>query len=282
MIDVGQMNTLDVHRQVRGGWELCDEDDRVFLPEEQAPWDLVVGAEVEVFVYTDGQHDRVATTQRPRGVVGDIVCLEVVDVAGPGAFCDWGLDKDLLIPHSQMHTPLEVGDRVVVAITLDRYGRVMGESWLRGHLQTDTEQVELGQPVELLVYGHADRGLLTVVDGRWAGMLFYDQTHRDLDIGEAIQGYVTAIRDDGRLDVQLDPPRDKRTRISDELTQLATAIQGRGGFLPLTDRSDPDDIRSALCMSKKAFKRAVGGLYKARKIRIEPDGIHWVTEPGDG
>jgi len=278
MIRVGQMNTLDVHRQVRGGWELCDEDDRVFLPEEQAPWDLVVGVEVEVFVYTDGQHERIATTQRPLGMVGDFVCLEVVDVSGPGAFCDWGLDKDLLIPHSQMHTPLDVGDRVVVAITVDRYGRIMGESWLRGHFQTDTERVTIGQAVDLLVYGYSDRGVLAVVDGRWAGMLFYDQTHRDLDIGEALPGYVTAIRDDGRLDVQLDPPRDKRTRMSDELTHLCTEIRSCGGFLPLTDRSDPDHIRSQVHMSKKAFKRAVGGLYKAKKIRIEPDGIRWIAD----
>jgi hypothetical protein len=278
MIRTGHMNTLEVFRQIRGGWELRDEKERIVLPTDHAPWDLEVGAEIEVFVYTDTHDQRVATTQKPLGLVGDIVSLEVVDLAGPGAFCEWGLDKDLLIPHSQMHTPLHIGDTVVVAITMDAQGRIMGESWLGEHFHTDTRDLAIGQPVKLLVYGYAERGILVVVEGRWAGMLFYDQTHQDLAIGESVGGFIDVIRDDGRLDISLEPPRDKRERITDEVTQLAAEIALRGGFLGLTDKSDPNDIRRELRMSKKAFKRAVGGLYKAHKIAIEADGLRWVDD----
>ncbi len=281
MIHVGQFNTLEAHREVRGGWLLTDGKDTVMMPTQNAPWDIQIGLEFEVFVYTDTNDEQVATIQKPYGTVGQYVCLEVVDVAGPGAFCDWGLDKDLLIPNNKMRHPLSIGDRVVVAIVLGRQGRVMGVSWLHGYFRTDTSKLQVGQEVPMMVYGFTDRGTQVVVDQRWGGMLFHDQTHVDLAMGQEVQGFIQEIREDGRLDLTLGRQKAKREVIADDTTALAAEIQHRGGFLPLTDKSSPADIRRALRMSKKAFKRAIGGLYKARKIQIEERGIRWIG-PSDG
>ena len=273
-IIVGQMNTLEVVREIRGAWVLTDGEDSVHLPSEEAPWDIDVGGDIEVFVYTN-RGVRTATTRRPAGTVGQFVCLEVVDIAEAGVFCAWGLDKDLLIPNNKIHSPLKIGDRVVVAIVLDRDQRIMGVSWLQKYFRTDTSRLQLGQRVNMMVYGETDRGFLVVVEDKWGGMLFFDQTHRDLEVGLELPGFITGIRDDARLDLSLSLPVPKHEALHGELKFLAEEIKGRGGFLPLTDKSSPDDIRRELRMSKKAFKRAVGGLYKTHKIQIEDGGIRW-------
>ncbi len=133
----------------------------------------------------------------------------------------------------------------------------------------------------MIVYGETNRGYQVVVDGRFGGMLFFDRTHRDLVTGQELTGFVSFIRHDGRLDLSLSLPRQKPEALRDEQTIVAEGIEERGGFLPLTDKSHPEDIRRELAMSKKAFKRGVGALYRARKITIESDGIRWI-EPTDG
>jgi len=278
MIRVGQQNTLEVVREIRGAWVLTDDgDDTVHLPSEEAPFDIQIGGDVEVFIYTDTHDVRVATTRKPLGVVGEFVCLVVVDLGRPGVFCDWGLDKDLLIPNALLHDQLRIGDKVVVYIKLDEDDRVMGVSRLHNYFDTDTDGLSEGQAVKLMIYGDTDRGFQVVVDGRWGGMLFFDQTHQDLAIGQVLDGFVTAIRDDARLDVTLRPKRQKRVVISDDMAAIVEEIQLRGGFLALTDKSSPDEIRAELSMSKKAFKRAIGGLYKARKIEMSGRGIKWIA-----
>jgi len=273
-IRVGQMNTLEVVREVPGAWVLTAGEDSVRLPSRDVQRELVVGDTVEVFVYVH-RGLRTATTRKPYGTVGQFVALEVVDVSAPGAFVDWGLAKDLLIPNNELHDPLRVGDKVVVNIVLDREERVMGVTWLQRRFSTDTSRLWIGQRVSALVYGETGRGFQVVVEGRFGGMLFLDQTHQNLRIGDEVAAFIRGIRGDGRLDLSLTLPKQKHTALRDELSTVADAIAERGGFLPLTDKSDPDDIRHELRISKKAFKRAVGALYKARKITIEADGIRW-------
>ena len=273
-IRVGQMNTLEVVREIHGAWVLTDGEDRVLLPSKEAQWDIDVGGNVEVFIYTN-RGVRTATTKKPYGTVGQFVVLEVVDIADPGVFVDWGLEKDLLIPNNKLHSRLRIGDKTVVAIVLDRDERVMGVTWLQKYFSTDTSRLEIGQRVSMMVYGETDRGFLMVVESKFGGMLFFDQTHQNLVIGQELPGFINGIRDDGRLDLTLTLPKQKHEALRDEQSVVADAITARGGFLPLTDKSDPDDIRRELRMSKKAFKRAVGALYKVRKITIEADGIRW-------
>lgn len=279
-IRVGKMNTLEVMQRIHGDWVLSAGEDSVQLPASEAPRDLEVGDDIRVFVYTN-RGVRVATTRRPYGTVGDIVALEVVDISGPGVFVDWGLEKDLLIPNNKLHSPLRIGSRAVVAIVLDRDERVMGVTWLQKHLSPHTSHLRIGQEVRLLVYGETDRGYQVVVDGKYGGMLFFDRTHRDLVTGQELTGFVSFIRHDGRLDLSLSLPRQKPESLRDEQSVVADGIAERGGFLPLTDKSPPDDIRRELSMSKKAFKRGVGALYRAKKITIEPDGIRWIEPTVD-
>lgn len=276
-IRVGQMNTLEVVRRIHGAYVLTDGEDRVLLPSEEALQDLDAGDRIEVFIYTN-RGVRIATLKKPYGMVGQIVALKVVDTAAPGVFVDWGLEKDLLIPNNKLHSPLQVGDKAVVAIVLDREERVMGVTWLKSFLSTDTSHLKIGQRVSMMVYGQSDRGFQMVVENVFSGMLFFDQTHQNLEIGQELTGFISGIRHDGRLDLALTLPKQKREALRDEQSIVAAAIQEGGGFLALTDKSEPDDIRHELRISKKAFKRAVGALYKAQKITIAADGIRWRDE----
>jgi predicted RNA-binding protein (virulence factor B family) len=274
LIHVGQYNTLEARARVAGGWMLHHRDAEVFLPDRLAPPDLALGASLRVFVYTDAT-SRIATTKTPAGTVGDFVCLEVVAVSAPGAFCSWGIDKDLLIPAHKQVKPLRVGDRPVVALLLDRDDRVMGSTYLNQYLRNDTRRFSPGQEVDLLAYAYAERGISVVVQRQWGGMLFYDRTHRDVKIGEQLRGFVRAIRPDGRLDVALTPERGADAAHADDVAVITRALAANGGFLRLTDDSDPAAIRDALHLSKKAFKRAVGTLYREHKVTLEAEGIRW-------
>ena len=270
MIEVGQMNRLRVLEVLRRGLILGEEDDEILLPASVAPENARVGERLEVFVYTDSDDRPVATTERPYAFVGEFAMLEVIDISPHGAFLDWGLGKDLLVPTKEQHQPLRRGDVVVVAVMLDFEGRVMGTSRLARHFEFDTRRLELGQAVNCLVYGFSDRGVRVVVDGRYSGLIFHDHTDRRLNIGDIAPAYILGIRPDGRIDLSMREPG--RTR-DDDAGAILAALEHADGFLPLHDRSPPGRIRDELNMSKKAFKRALGGLYRRRLITIEPDGI---------
>ena len=169
-IRVGQMNTLEVVRRLHGAYILTDGEDRLLLPLQEGQQELSVGESVEVFVYTS-RGERLATLKKPYGMVGQIVALKVVDIAAPGVFVDWGLEKDLLIPNNKLQSPLHIGDKAVVAIVLDREERVMGVTWLKSFLSTDTSRLQVGQRVKMMVYGVVDRGFQMVVEGSFSGML---------------------------------------------------------------------------------------------------------------
>ena len=277
MFEVGQMNRLRVLEVLRRGLLLGEEGDEILLPASVAPENARVGERLDVFVYTDSDDRVVATTERPYAVVGDFALLEVIDVSPHGAFLDWGLGKDLLVPTKEQHQPLRRGDVVVVAVVLDFEGRVMGTSRLARHFDLDTRRLEPGQAVDALVYGFSDRGVRVVVDGRFSGLIFHDHTDRRLNIGDIAPAFILGIRPDGRIDLSMRAPG--RTR-NDDAEEILRALEHAGGFLPLHDRSPPGRIRDELNMSKKAFKRALGGLYRRRLIAIEPDGIRR-SEPKD-
>ena len=274
MFIVGKHNRLPVLDRINAGLLLGDEDDPVLLPNRKIPEGTEVGDVLRVFVYTDSEDRPVATTETPKATVGDIALLEVIDVSRHGAFLDWGLDKDLIVPTREQHQPLRKGDRVVVAVLLDRDERVMATSKLAPHLDKHSGHIKPGKAVEYLVYGSTERGYRAVVDGRFSGMLFRDDTPRRLRIGDTGRAWVTQVRPDGRLDLSLRAPG--RSAHDDARSVLIAALKAEDGFLPLTDRSDPSEIRDRLHMSKKVFKRAVGALYKERRIELTEDGIRWI------
>lgn len=274
-IQVGEYNTLAVLRQEPAGLYLgptADADDQVLLPQRQVPPGTRVGERLRVFVYTDSEDQRVATTLRPTAVVGDFAFLDVVDLSPHGAFLDWGLDKDLFAPTNEQCRQLRVGDRAVFAVSLDeRTGRVKASSRLGPYLDYEVAEVAEGTEVDLLVYDHNDVGALVVVAGRYTGIVYYDVAFRQLLIGHRLRGFVQKVRSDNKLDIRLQ--RTGRAAIDDAQQIVLDALEDAGGFLPLHDKSPPEQIRARLALSKKAFKKALGGLYKARRVEFLPDGV---------
>jgi len=276
-IDIGRYSTLTIRREAEAGLYLGSDEQEVLLPRKFIPKDFEIGAEITVFVYTDSEDRPVATTQKPKAIVGDFAALEVIDLSEHGAFLDWGLDKDLFAPFKQQQRKLDLGDWLVFAISLDeRSNRVIASSQLRTFFDYDVSGVKVDDAVELLVYDHNELGALVVVDGRHTGLVYKGEASRDLRIGDTLTGYVKLVRPDNKLDIRLQ--RTGREAIDDATQTLLDALREAGGFLPLHDKSPPEQIRRRLSLSKKAFKRALGGLYKARRVELLPDGVKLLDE----
>jgi predicted RNA-binding protein (virulence factor B family) len=282
-IDIGRTNRLRAARRAPPGVYLERGGREVLLPNRFVPQDLELGSELDVFVYTDSRDRPVATTQKPHAQVGEFAFLRVVDESQHGAFFDWGLDKDLFAPLAEQESRLSKGDSAVVAVCLDEQTqRVIASTRLGQFLEPAPSSLPVAQsvgadgssgdaPVELLVYRRTELGTMVIVDGRYSGLVFENETFTELAIGDRVQGYVRRRRDDGKLDVSLRAPgaagRENDTRL------LLLAIERNGGHLPLGDASAPEEISRMLGMSKKAFKRAAGSLYRQRLVRLEPLAI---------
>lgn len=200
----------------------------------------------------------------PRVLPGEIAVLRVSDINETGVFLDQDTDKELLLPHNEVHGRVWVGDEVVVKVLEDARGRAYATNQLTRHLDFAPRGLGPGMEVAALVYGHHERGFLCVVNGRHSGMLYLDRTHRPLQVTDAVQAFITHIYPTGKLDLSLTPPG------VDPFTAARATIVDRlraDGFLPVHDKSPPSLIRSQLGMSKKAFKRAVGALYRERRDR---------------
>ncbi len=280
-IAVGVTQTLQITRRAKmgvfvgypaEGQRLAEE---VLLPDRFVPRGAQPGDELKVFVYNDSEDRPIATTLVPVAEVGEFAAFDVVDITPHGAFLDWGLDKDLFAPFGEQHTHLSVGDRLVFYVSLDRHTmRVKASSKLGRFFDYEPEGLEYGQEMSALVFGENEIGFNCVVDGRYAGMLFRNQVYQDLRIGDVVDCYVHDIRDDGRLDLSVH--RTGVQGIEDASAVILRALKQNNGFLALHDKSPPQDIRDALNISKKAFKKGLGGLYRERLVTLEEGGVRLV------
>jgi len=273
MIRIGETQTLEVLEELADGFVIGDADSEVWIPHHIAPDGLSKGDSITLFVHSDREGSPFATTKKPRVERGQFACLDVVDIADHGAYLDWGLDRDLFVPHGLQYRPLSIGDAVVVAVDVDEYDRMFASSRLSEYFDADNWRLKIGQQVELLVYGFNSLGAMVIIDGRYNGMIYDNETFRKIEYGEKLMGWVSGLREDGRVDVRLQASGKQGTQ--DATTVIWEKLQA-DGFLALTDKSPPAEIRAQLQMSKKAFKKAVGSLYKARKLRIEADGLYRV------
>ena len=270
---LGRTNRLDVVKKVDFGLYLDGGRlGEILLPKRYAPEQVKVGDSLDVFVYLDSEDRPIATTEQPRAMVGETRLLKVVEVNRAGAFLDWGLPKDLLVPYGEQAEPMEAGKSYVVHLYLDRIrNRITASSKLQRHLPEGSPWLKPGQQVELLIWGETKLGYKAVVDGGCLGLLFHGEVFRPLGYGDRVKGWVKSIRPDGKLDLTLRRAQPmERGALADRILR---DLRDNGGVSTLTDRSSPDEIQARYHVSKGSYKKALGALYKKRLIVIEKDRI---------
>ena len=273
MIKIGNYNTLRVARFVDFGAYLTDDDNNeVLLPARYVPDDATVGDEIEVFVYTDSEDRPVAVTEHPFATVGEFAFLQVAQVNKFGAFLDWGVPKHLLVPFSEQRLRMEEGGIYPVYVYLDDITkRVVASGKLEKFLGNVIPDYKPGQEVQALVWKHTDIGYKVIVDNLFQGMIYDNEVYAPLEIQQTITAYVKNVRHDGKIDLTVGDRAAKR--VSDLTSLILDRIEHDGGRLTITDSSSPEEIKRAFHCSKKDFKKAVGKLYKERKIAIGEDCI---------
>lgn len=263
---------MRVLRNATCGMFLGDDGDQdVLLPNKYVSEDLDLDHSIDVFLYTDSEDRIVATTLTPKVFLYQFAVLEVKDVTKIGAFLDWGLDKDLLLPLSEQQGQSRKGDKVTVCLCLDEQtGRLFASAKINEY--TDRElTVHEGEEVDLLIDRESELGWQVVINDRHTGLIFSDKIFKPLRKGDKVKGFIENIREDGKIDVSLQ----KRgySQVEDSQALLLKKLLENNGVLHLTDKSDAKLISQKLEMSKNVFKKCVGALYKQRKIKIESDCI---------
>jgi len=276
MITLGRSYELEVVKAVEFGFYLDAENlGEILLPVKYSPADLVEGDSIEVFLYLDSEDRPVATTQTPKAEVGEFAYLEVVDTTSVGAFLDWGLDKDILVPFSEQHRPMEVGHCYLVFIYIGNVdGRIVASSKIDKFLDDERPHYfKPNQPVDLIIANSTELGYKAIINHSHWGVLYKNEVFQRLSFGQYIKGYIKHVRPDGKVDLSLQGGQETRDKYAEIIMNY---LQEQNGFAPVNDKSDPQLISDLFGMSKGAFKKAIGGLYKQRIISIEKDGIHLV------
>ena len=274
MAVIGKRNILSIVRASAPGLYLDGgELGEILLPGRYIPRDLAPKDKLDVFVYRDSEDRLVATTETPHAMVGEFAYLKVISVNRQiGAFLDWGLAKDLLLPFREQDIPVRAGQRVVVCVCLDvKTDRILATTRLNRHLNRETPAYRNGQPVNFLITGKTPLGYNAIVENAHRGLLYHDNLAAPLEAGQKLKGFVRTVRPGGKIDLSLDASGYKRVAaLTDQIVQ---ALERNGGRLNFDDDSSPEAIRQKFGVSKKAFKQALGKLYKARRIRFQNPGI---------
>lgn len=264
---LGEKQVLTVVKIVDFGVYLGSDEERVLLPKKQVPEGIEVGDPVEVFLYKDSSDRMIATTKEPKITLGELAVLEVADVGRVGAFLDWGMEKDLLLPFKEQTVKVEKGDRCLVSLYVDKSGRLCATMKVYPLLRTDSPY-QKNDMVRGTVYGISrEFGVFVAVDDRYSALIPRREVYGRMFIGQQVEARVADVKADGKLDLSV------RGRIPEQMDadaqQIMERIEKNGGSLPFTDKADPERIKTEFGMSKAAFKRAVGRLLKQRKITID-------------
>ena len=271
MIEIGRLNKLRIISEGPSGLYLDGGNDGdILLLRKQVPEGATVGDEVDVFLYHD-EEGIAATTTPPRAMLGQFATFKVVSVTQIGAFLDWGLPKDLLVPLSEQTVRMQEGRRYVVYINLDNEGRLVASAKVDKFLDRWPANYQEGQAVDLLICDRTDLGHKAIINHRHWGVLYQNELFKNIWPGDSVKGYIKKIRDDGKIDLTLHQlGHEKLGGLADKVLEK---LVNSGGFLPVHDKSSPETIYTLFGESKKSFKSAIGILYKHRRITIEADGI---------
>jgi len=273
MIETGKLNTLRIVKELDFGVYLDGAElGEILLPKRYVPKNCKIDDTVEVFIYFDSDDRIIATTQIPNAMAGQFAGMEVVSVNEVGAFLDWGLQKDLLVPFREQKVKMEEGKTYVVYVYFDtESNRIAASAKLDQYFDLEPTEYDDGQEVDLLIYNQTDMGYKAIVNNINDGMLYENEVFQPLHKGQKIKGFIKKVRDDGKLDLCLQKPGYEKV---EELSEKILAyLRKNEGFLNVTDKTPPDVISQMFNVSKKTFKKAVGALYRKKVIKLEPDGI---------
>ena len=275
-IKLGEYNRLTIVKAVDFGLYLDGGDEgEILLPSRYVPKDCRIGDELDVFIYLDNEERIVATTQKPLAKVGDFAYLEVSWVNEYGAFLHWGPLKDLFCPFREQKMRMEIGESYIVFVYIDRESyRIAASAKIEHYLQKDTPPYTVGTETDLLIWQKTNLGFKVIIDNRYQGLVYEDQIFKRIHTGDRMKGYISRVREYGKLDVTLQPLGYQQARaFSDTLLQY---LKNNGGFCDLGDKRDAEDIKRRFQVSKKTFKKAVGDLYKRCLIVLDEQGIRLV------
>ena len=277
MVKIGDYNVLKVLRAVDFGVYLDDGAEGILLPKRFMPKGLKVDDEIKVFVYHDSEGRPIATTQQPKGVVGEIVKMKALTVTNLGAFLDWGLMKDIFVPKSKQQNFMREGGDYLVKIYIDEQtGRVAATEKLEPFLSNDELTVKEMDEVDLIVYRRTDIGYVVIINNVHTGVLHFNEIYRNIGVGDKMKGFIKTIRPENKIDVAVGQAGYKR--VEGEAEKILRLLNENDGYLPYHDKSNPEEVYAFFGMSKKSFKMATGALYKQKKIEFTKTGIKLLEE----
>lgn len=272
-LSIGTVNTLLVNRETANGLYLLtgDNDTEVLLPNTYVTDAMQYGDTIDVFVYTDSEDRPVATTLRPKAMLGEFAFLQVVDKNVHGLFLDWGLPKDLFVPIREQKG-LKVGDERLFYITLDaKTNRLIASQKIGKFLSKDTKGLKTNQPVSIMIMAPTPLGFKVLIDQKYEGMIFKNEIFEPIKSGMCKEAYIKTVRQDGKIDVSLQPIGKEA---GDNATaKIETLLEKHGGTLPYNYKSDAKQVQKIFGLSKKAYKRALTSLIEAEKIVVDEEGM---------
>lgn len=272
MIEIGQYNTLTIHKFEPQGAYLTDEQESVLLPKRYVNEEWKIGDSIEVYIYKDSEDRMVATTERPLITLGQFAKLTVASATPHGAFMDWGLPKDLLVPHSEQRVAMEEGQDYLVYLYFDyETERLVGTTKLDEFIEDEEIDLEEKQEVQIAVWNRTDLGFKAIINQKYLGMLYHNEIFQPIAEGDMLSAYVQKLREDGKIDLRLQ--RSGYVMIDNHAQAILDKLKENDGYLPYHDKSDAEEITETFHMSKKNFKKGIGSLFKQKLISIEEKGI---------
>jgi len=273
MIKIGEYNDLNIIRETPQGVYLGDsEGNEILLPNKYVPEEFKIWDTLHVFVYLDHEERPVATTLKPYIHLNEFAHLRCMVVNEVGAFMDWGLEKQLFVPFKEQARPMKEGNWYIVYMYMDeKTNRLVGSSKTRKHLSNEDITVNKFDKVNVLVTHITEKGANVIINQKHEGLIYIENIFEDIRTGDRLEAYIKKVRDDGKIDVVVQPEGYKSIEPNAEF--IYEELKAAGGFLPLHDKSDPEEIKNQLGLSKKLFKKAIGALYRDKMIAIKEDGI---------
>ncbi|MFY9307498.1 MAG: S1-like domain-containing RNA-binding protein [Bacteroidia bacterium] len=275
MINIGTYNDLEVVKQMDFGIYLREGDTEILMPTKWVPQGTRIGDRLNAFVFRDSDDRLIATTVEPYATAETFAFLEVKQVNDIGAFLDWGMDKDLLVPFREQAYRMEAGKSYVVFVYVDEMtDRLTASAKLKKFFVNEPDTIQEGDIVDLLIYSETPLGFNAVINNLYSGLLYKNEIFENIRIGDKLKGYVKRIREDNKIDLSLQ--KSGFELVDDVKWRILNLLKQNNGFLPLHDGSSPEEIKSKLQISKKAFKKAVGALYKERLVKLTEKGVELV------